>query len=54
MESDAVGAVGRPQATVMAAVEEGTVEEFIIADVAEDEAFLRLPLAEAASLPAWR
>lgn len=41
-------------ADVMAAVEDGPVERFVIADVTTDEAYLRLPLAEAASLPAWR
>lgn len=39
---------------VMAAVEEGPQEEFVIADISTDNAFVTMPLAEAASLPAWR
>ena len=41
-------------ADVMASVEEGTEDTFIIADVSTDDAYLTLPLADAASLPAWR
>lgn len=55
MESDSVvTAGGVADADVMAAVDEGPVEEFVIADVSRDEAYVTLPLAEAASLPAWR
>jgi len=39
---------------VMAAVEDGLVEQFILADVTTDEAYLTMPLTEAASLPEWR
>ncbi len=39
---------------VMASVDEGTTETFIIADITKDDAFLTLPLEDAASLPAWR
>lgn len=39
---------------VMAAVEEGVTDTFIIADIGQDGAFLTTPLEEAASLPAWR
>ncbi|MEF8886498.1 MAG: hypothetical protein V5A30_01735 [Haloarculaceae archaeon] len=39
---------------VMAAVEDGPVQTFVIADVSQDDAYLTLPLADAASLPAWR
>ncbi len=39
---------------VMASVEEGRVETLVIADVSQDDAYLTLPLTEAASLPAWR
>ncbi len=39
---------------VMAAVEDGQVEQFVLADVTRDGAYVRLPLSEAASLPAWR
>jgi hypothetical protein len=41
-------------AEVMAAVEEGPVDQFIIADISQDDAYLTLPLSAAASLPAWR
>jgi len=55
MESDrGVSTELAPDADVMAAVEEGAVERFIIADVSADEAYLALPLGDAASLPAWR
>lgn len=39
---------------VMAAVEDGPVEQFILADVSTDGAYLTLPLNEAACLQAWR
>ncbi len=38
----------------MASVEEGPTSRFIVADVSQDDAFLTLPLEDAASLPAWR
>ena len=39
-------------AEVMAAVEDET--EFILADISRDDAFMTVPLTDAASLPAWR
>ena len=55
MESDSVVASEvAADADVMAAVEDGPVSQFIIADISHDDAYLTLPLAEAASLPAWR
>jgi len=39
---------------VMASVEEGPVDRFILADISQDDAFITVPLGEAASLPAWR
>lgn len=42
------------EAEVMASVEDGPVEQFIIADISQDDAYVTLPLADAASLPAWR
>ena len=55
MESDSVVASEHAaDADVMAAVEDGPVSQFIIADIAHDDAYLTLPLSEAASLPAWR
>jgi hypothetical protein len=41
-------------ANVMASVEEGPTDQFILADISRDDAFVTLPLADAASLPAWR
>jgi hypothetical protein len=37
---------------VMAAVEDDS--EFILADISRDDAFITMPLTDAASLPAWR
>ncbi|MFC7071733.1 hypothetical protein ACFQJ7_09815 [Halovenus rubra] len=39
---------------VMASVEEGPVDRFILADISQDDAFMTLKLDDAASLPAWR
>jgi hypothetical protein len=39
---------------VMASVEQGQTDTFIIADVSADDAYMTLPLADAASLPEWR
>jgi hypothetical protein len=41
-------------AEVMASVDDGSTETFIIADITRDDAFLSLALEDAASLPAWR
>jgi hypothetical protein len=38
----------------MAAIEDGPVDEFILADVSRVGAFVTMPLNDAASLPAWR
>jgi hypothetical protein len=55
MESDTVAqAETGAETEVMAAIEEGPVETFIVADVGRDEAYVTVPLSEAASLPAWR
>lgn len=55
MESDTVAPVAvATDAEVMASVEEGDTDEFIIADVTQDDAYLTVPLDAAASLPAWR
>ena len=42
------------RAEVMGAVEDGSTEPFILADVSRDGAYLTLPLEDAAALPAWR
>ncbi len=39
---------------VMASVEEGPVDQFILADITTDDAFITLRLEDAATLPAWR
>lgn len=54
MEPDAVVSPEGDGKAVMGAIEEGSVERYVIADVTRDEAYLALPLADAASLPAWR
>jgi hypothetical protein len=55
MESDTVAkAEVAADAEVMASVEQGTTDTFIIADVTTDDAYLTLALNDAASLPAWR
>ncbi|WP_436936360.1 DUF7556 family protein [Halovenus marina] len=50
----AVPAAVEADTEVMAAVEEGPTDQFIIADVTRDGAYLSTPLEDAASLPAWR
>jgi len=55
MESDqVVSSEGTSEAAVMAAIEDGPVERFVLADVSVDGAYLTVPLEEAASLPEWR
>jgi hypothetical protein len=55
MESDAVaGTEVEADGRVMAAIEDGPVAKFVLADVTRDGAYVTLPLSEAASLPAWR
>jgi hypothetical protein len=40
---------------VMASVDDdGTGEEFVIADISRDSSWLSMPLEEAAALPNWR
>lgn len=41
-------------AGVMAAVEEGDQPQLVVADLDREGAHVTLPLADAASLPAWR
>ena len=55
MEPDTVAkAEVAADAEVMASVEADEEETLIIADVTTDDAYITLPLADAASLPAWR
>jgi hypothetical protein len=55
MQTDVVAtSSAETDAEVMASVEDGPVQRFIVADVSQDDAFMTVPLADAASLPAWR
>jgi len=55
MESDTVAQTEkRLDSEVMAAVEEGPRDEFVLADISTDDAYMTVPLEDAASLPAWR
>ncbi|MFW6435898.1 MAG: DUF7556 family protein [Halovenus sp.] len=55
MESDTVAQTEEQQGSeVMAAVESGPRDEFVLADITTDNAYITMPLDEAASLPAWR
>jgi len=55
MEPDTVAPASIAADTeVMASVEQGQTDTFIIADVSTDDAYITLPLADAASLPEWR
>jgi len=55
MEPDTVApAKVAADSEVMASVEEGPTDTFIIADVSQDDAHMTVPLADAASLPEWR
>ncbi|MFB6298626.1 MAG: hypothetical protein ABEH56_08920 [Salinirussus sp.] len=53
MESGAA-TPGSARDGVMCAVEEGQVDRLVIADVRRDDSYITAPLADAASLPAWR
>jgi hypothetical protein len=44
----------KANAEVMASVEDGPTETFIVADISRDDAYLTTPLADAAALPEWR
>jgi len=55
MEPDTVAsATVAADSEVMASVEEGPTDTFVIADVSQDDAYITLPLVDAASLPEWR
>ena len=55
MEPDTIApAAVETNSEVMASVEEGPVDTFILADITRDDAFITLQLDDAASLPAWR
>ncbi|MFB6183196.1 MAG: hypothetical protein ABEI96_01460 [Haloarculaceae archaeon] len=53
MEPDPVATAElEADAEVMSSVEDG--QTFIVADISRDDAYVSLPLDDAASLPAWR
>jgi hypothetical protein len=55
MAQDVVADAGlEASAEVMASVESGPTETFVIADVSRDGAYLTMPLEDATTLPAWR
>lgn len=55
MESGAVdSATVAANTEVMAAIEEEPIEQLVLADISTDNAYLTVPLEEAASLSAWR
>lgn len=55
MEPDTVApAEAAADSEVMASVEEGPTDTFVIADISQDNAYMTLPLVDAASLPEWR
>ena len=55
MEPDTVAPLAvETDAEVMASVEEGPTDTFVLADISRDDAFVTMALDEAASLPAWR
>ena len=55
MESDAVESTATEASPkIMAAIESGTVDRFVLADVNSDGAYMTVPLAEAATLSNWR
>jgi hypothetical protein len=55
MEPDTVAPTAvETDAEVMASVEEGQTDTFVLADISRDDAFVTMALDEAASLPAWR
>lgn len=55
MGSDTVIQTGAAaNSEVMAAVEDGPRETFVLADISKDDAFVTMALDDAASLPAWR
>jgi len=53
-EPDALAADVAMDGEVMAAVEGDEQAVFVIADVTRDDAYLSMPLADSASLSAWR
>lgn len=53
-ETDAIATPATEETEVMASVEHGRQDTFILADVTCDDAYLTVPLDAAAALPEWR
>jgi hypothetical protein len=53
MESG-VATASEAEDQIMAAVEDGPVDQFVLADISCDGAFLTCPLPDAASLDTWQ
>ncbi|WP_174182927.1 DUF7556 family protein [Halococcoides cellulosivorans] len=53
-ETDAIATSVAEDPEVMASVEHGRQDTFILADVTCDDAYLTVPLESAAALPEWR
>lgn len=54
MDPDTVVPTTETDGEIMAAIENGQVDQFVIANVTTDEAYVTTPVSDAASLPAWR
>lgn len=55
MESDAVDPTAVETDTeIVAAIEEGSVDQLVIADISTDDTYITAPLGTAVSLSAWR
>ena len=53
-DTAAVAAAGSAEDVMASVDDDGSVERFVIADISRDDAWLSLPLAEAATLADWQ
>ncbi|EMA53074.1 MULTISPECIES: DUF7556 family protein [Halococcus] len=53
-DTAAVATAGSAEDVMGSVDDDGTVERFVIADISRDDAWLSLPLAEAATLADWQ
>jgi hypothetical protein len=53
-DTAAVATAGPPEDVMASVDDDGDVERFVIADISRDDAWLSLPLAEAATLADWQ
>ena len=54
MHPDTVSKGNETETEVMASVQEGSVDQFIIADISRDGAYMTVALEDATTLPEWR